>query len=92
MKLYRYTDHRVASSEEDRGRCAIYLTEYQVTKETTKGYWIGTVWVSKTSKKRYAYPSKDEAWASFQARKKRQILILSTRLAYAQEAARTSRP
>lgn len=92
MILYRYTDHRVGDGEDWASRPTIFLEEHQVQNETPKGYWISFRWVSKTSKKRFAHPTKDEAWASFQARKKRQILILSTQLKHAQEAAALSRP
>jgi len=33
-------------------------------------------WVSKTARKRYAYPTQEDALESFKARKKRQIAIL----------------
>jgi hypothetical protein len=93
--LYRYDDHQVASFEDEIGRTAIYLSEHQVEKETPKGYWIGSygkIWVSKTAKKRYAYPTKDEAWKSFQARKQRQIKLLSARLNIAKKASLLPRP
>lgn len=60
----------------------LVLTTMQMHKETPKGYWIGfggfhiadlrseCRWVSKTSKKRYAYPSKEEALVGFLHRKK----------------------
>ncbi len=49
-------------------------------KATPKGHWIGhddydKRWVSFTSRKRYAYPTKDEAWHSFKCRKKIQLQI-----------------
>lgn len=66
--------------------------EFDVTKETKCGYWIdnyGTQkWVSKTSHKRYAHTTPEEAFVSFQARKKRQIKILKARLAEAEAALR----
>lgn len=47
------------------------LTEFNLVRETPKGYWIclgnpeqlhsKPKWVSKTSKKRYAYPTKEQA-------------------------------
>ncbi len=68
----------------------IELSEFSLVKETPKGYWIcygkqgGTTifkrWVSKTSKKRYAYPTKQEALQSFIKRNQRRIGILKWQL------------
>jgi len=68
----------------------IELREYVLHKETPKGYWIGydgfssissyQKWVSKTAKKRYAYPTKKEALYSFIKRTERRIKILSGQL------------
>jgi hypothetical protein len=41
-------------------------------------------WVSKTAKKRYAYPTKDEAMFNFRMRKLRHISILKSRLVIAE--------
>lgn len=37
-------------------------------------------WISKTSKRRYAYPTKGEALINFKARKRRQIQILTAQI------------
>ncbi len=73
----------------------IVLTELNLHKETPKGYWIGygyyqpeygdklrgrSIWVSKTSKRRYAYPTKEEALKSFIYRQKRAVEILDFKL------------
>lgn len=65
--------------------------EYVLIKETPKGYWIGFYsykpsydnwkyiwkkWVSKTSKKRFAYPSREEALNNYIKRTERRIKIL----------------
>jgi hypothetical protein len=63
----------------------IWCREYCLERETQKGYWIvnaeGSVyhrkWVSKTARKRYAYPSRREAMDSFVARTKCRISILN---------------
>lgn len=67
--------------------------KFKVVKETPCGYWIDLFeffddkkWVSKTGKKRYAYPTEEEAMTSFKARKKRQIQILSDKLSRARRA------
>lgn len=64
------------------------LSVYTLHKETPKGYWIGygdtilgsirccSRWVSKTSKKRYAYPTQEEALKSFIFRQKYALKIL----------------
>lgn len=68
------------------------LKTYNLWKETPKGYWIGYgsledgklkgvgKWVSKTSKKRYAYPSQKEAVDNFIKRNERKIKILKRQI------------
>ena len=57
----------------------VQLRTFIVKKETPKGYWLypdncgRERWVSKTSKKRYAYPTKEEAFESLGIRKQRQL-------------------
>lgn len=67
--------------------------KFKVIKETRCGYWIKLFsmfddkkWVSKGGKKRYAYPTEEEALTSFIARKKRQIKILEGKLRFAKIA------
>jgi hypothetical protein len=71
------------------------LEKYPVTKETEKGFWIGKEtwwytdrskkiienwkWVSKTSRKRFAWPSKEEALEGYRQKK----------LAYVRHATKT---
>jgi hypothetical protein len=73
---------------------------FNLIKETPCGYWIGNNygligegkrWVSKTSRKRYAYPTREEAWESYRARKKRHVLILSAQLRKAEVCLRISK-
>lgn len=64
----------------------LILKKFNLWKETPKGYWIGyglpnTLnnggrWVSKTAKKRYAYPTKKEALINFIKRNERRVKIL----------------
>lgn len=91
MTFYRYEDKQFAGSEDSMlpGPVQIYLSKFFLIRETPKGWHIGTSspaimkelgssethWVSKTAKKRHAYPTKEEAWISFQARKTRQLTI-----------------
>lgn len=107
MNLYRYDTYRqCTSTDESMERClaskaVVYCSEFEVIKETPKGYWINTgfnqllspnKWVSKTSRKRFAHLSKDNAWESFIARKKRQVQILQAQLANAQECLTLKQP
>jgi hypothetical protein len=65
-------------------------TEYSLVKETEKGYWIclGDItrlhghkrWVSKTAKKRHAYPTEEEALNGFIKRTEKRIKILKHQL------------
>lgn len=89
MKFYRYE----IVAYEDGPR--IFLWKFNLVKETPKGYWISMGkndykskdrWVSKTSKKRYAYPTLEEAKVSFRARTKRRISILEAQVRHCQLA------
>lgn len=83
-KLYRYHDFATTNG------VGVQESEFPVTKETPCGYWIdwwGTKkWVSKTARKRFAYPTKEEAETSFIARKRCQIKILEGQLRQAKAA------
>ena len=80
MEFYRY--------ELERGKSfpALDLIVLNLVKETPKGYWIclGNPnqlhsfprWVSKSSRKRYAYPSKEEALLGYMNRTKTRITYL----------------
>ena len=70
----------------------LVLHTYNLHKETPKGYWIGygyyapdmlrgnSRWVSKTAKKRYAYPTKEEALNNYIKRTEKRIRILKANL------------
>lgn len=93
MELYRYER---GNSSESYFDSTIYVKAYQVLSETPKGYQIRTgyelfkngrqktTWVSNSSAKRYAYPTKEEALTAFIFRTKRCILIQSNALAHSQ--------
>ena len=90
MKFYRYEETRVANIG-----VRVHLREWKLLKETPKGYWIvpewddsayHKKWVSNSSKKRFAYPSEEDAMKNFIARKKRQIEILKYKLKDARDA------
>lgn len=67
----------------------VALYSFPVTKRTASGYWIEVYgrkrWVSATSKKRFAYPTREEAATSYKARKKRQIELLQADLNLARQ-------
>lgn len=63
------------------------LREFVLKKETPKGYWIGSEhwnlgqrWIPKVSKKRYAYPTKEEAMINFIKRTEKRVGILKRQL------------
>jgi len=70
----------------------IRLSEFVLLKETPQGYWITypdenlssdvawKKWVSKTGKKRFAYPTKREAKISFIRRTERRFQILNSQM------------
>ena len=91
MEFYRYEEYRT-------GENSIELAKrtFKMVKETKCGYWIkeeGSFcakkrWVSKTSKKRYAHPSKAEAVYSFKRRKEMHIFYLEQQIRRAKQALR----
>lgn len=96
MKFYRYEAVQYAVHDHDGEFISplfpdpkVELREYVLIKETPKGYWIGIggfssfywkQWVSKTAKKRYAYPTKEEALLNYIKRTERRIKILKNQL------------
>lgn len=77
------------------------MYQYPVVKETPKGVWVNVrysyypgmefsrydcKWVSNTTRKRFAYPTPEEALSSFKYRKQRQISILKVQLRNAERA------
>lgn len=91
MKFYRYEkdifQERVIG-DNPRLRC----NEYDLHKETEKGYWIGygvlgegkirsqSKWISKESNKRFAYPTKEEALENYYKRTSWRIKFLKQQL------------
>ena len=95
-RFYRYNEYLDADDN-----IQLHVSEYAVIKETTCGHWIKEIidptlawlhgqprehWVSKTSKKRRAYPNKLDALDSFIHRKGKQILHLEAQLDTANKA------
>jgi hypothetical protein len=98
MKFYRYQAEQTGGYNEDTdtfwsGSPRLRLIEFEMKKETPKGYWIGYEWcgdfdrwVSKTSVKRYAYPTKKEALINYIKRTTRRIEIMEAQAASAKAA------
>ena len=65
-------------------RLDVILSEYPVTRITSKGVWLNIYGTKKFilshARKRFAYPTKSEALESFIMRKKRQITICNTQI------------
>jgi hypothetical protein len=101
MKFYRYEAVQYAVMDESGEYTnshfpnpKLEIREYDLLKETPKGYWIGYLnqygvkighplwqkWISKTSKKKFAYPTKEEALINFIKRTERRIRILDNQL------------
>ena len=97
MKFYRYNGMMEGFDLNDEKEIIPFEQIYESVKETPGGYWIipdssdgwsvleKKRWVSKYSKKRWAYPTKEQALTSFKRRKIRQIEILSDKLEQARE-------
>lgn len=90
MKFYRYTFIVIGIEVQD---IRLLLNEFTLLRETPKGYWISRNgleynrrWIPKESKKRFAYPTKEEAMINFMKRTERHIDLLRWRLKYAKDA------
>tara|TARA_R110000796_G_scaffold95637_1_gene201030 strand:+ start:168 stop:473 length:306 start_codon:yes stop_codon:yes gene_type:complete len=74
----------------------IFYKEYKIVKETKEGFWIEIWkdkkrWISKTSRKKFAYTNKKEALEGFYFRKKRQVDILRSQLKRAESSLKKSK-
>lgn len=88
MEFYRYNYYEEGSVYDEEPfslkrypNVKIHLALFYLVKETEKGYWIRHQydsinfkrWVSKTAKKRFAYPTKEEALNNLIIRTKRRL-------------------
>jgi hypothetical protein len=94
VKFYRYEDVQYEDGPRIHEQvlylvretpCGYWISPNRHYNEQDEDKWFMAFtdrkrWVSKTSIKRYAYPTKQEAMANFKARKRRQIDILEYRL------------
>lgn len=81
------------------GEVEIEVENWYLHSETAKGYWIGykfnhdqsvtkTRWISKTSRKRFAYPTLAEAWINLKKRTQMRLKICKAVVEEAQEVLR----
>jgi len=91
--LYRY---KALNSGEEFLTVNFHLERYTVTAVTPKGGWIGTRWNAKrrfvlaSGAKRYAYPTREEAWTSFKRRKECYRRILLRQLEFTNEVLKSA--
>lgn len=84
--LYRYVADVDYGRDFFRSQCIkLKLIKYTVQRYTPKGYVINihpreTKWVSATHKKRFAYPTKHDAFINLLKRTEKRKLILTTQL------------
>lgn len=88
MKLYRYITYEKMGHNYEPSTEDYYprLIEFTPVSSTARGYWIRDTnnkkrWVSSSGKKRYAYPSKQEAKENYILRTERYIRIMNFNIA-----------
>ena len=95
------TDHyRYSTAWYEDSNPRFWLDRFVCVKETEHGYWVvpdwqksynpefqERRWVSKTSRKRHCYPTRELAWESYCIRVRRRLSYLERDLAAAQVAA-----
>lgn len=83
---YRYTERGHVRLDGPRD---LPSYQYPVVRETPCGVWLQDGfrrrWVSKTARKRFAYPTREEARESYRIRKRRHVEHLETQLRRARE-------
>ena len=93
--LYRYHDYKFGE------KVTVEEHIFKIVRKTPSGFWIQDIegydkerWVAdvdKGSRKRYAYRDKKRAIDSFEARKRKQVSILASKLSKAKEALKMAR-
>ncbi len=81
MKLYRY----ILTYPQEFQKLELKLCVYEVKKETQHGYWIGNDWWKKfvlkpPGRKRFAYPTKEQALHNYIKRTEKYQRILKAQL------------
>lgn len=92
VRWYRIEGQRTSTGTDEFGdpnpghNVDLWVKKFRVEKETPKGVWLvgeygwSRRWVSRTTRKRYAHATLEEAVASFRARKQMQRKILLSQL------------
>lgn len=99
MEFYRYEAIETSDSLPDP---KIQLRTFKFLKETPKGYWIIEKgwehyskqykrWIPKESKRRYAYPTKEEAMKNYIKRTMLRIAIMERQLEFCKTALHRAR-
>lgn len=95
---YRVEDVRFSVADEFGDHAYTYVrvqvSEYLVIRHTAKGVWLEDGWhpprgrrfVLRDARKRFACPTREEAFDSFRARKERQAKILRAQLKHVEDA------
>lgn len=92
---YRITDGCYATMDEfdspvGGGRVYVSTHAYPVTRRTPRGVWLDCHGVPRfvlaNARKRFACPTREEAMASFRARKQRQVTLLRNQLRRVEQA------
>ena len=93
MVLYRYEKRYVTDESQEHistEHCDLELITFDVIKETASGYtflcYNKRKWTSKSSKSRYAYPTKERAIENFIFRTQRHISIMKSKVKIAEVA------
>lgn len=95
------TDHyRYSTAWYEDGKPRFWLDRFVCIKETEHGYWVvpdwqksydpafqERRWVSKTSRKRFCYPTRELAWESYRIRVTRRLVHLQRAMAAAEVVA-----
>lgn len=95
-RAYRYVDRFYATGSEEYGyhtEMRVELLEFDVVKETLHGFWINPYpylyqpkrFVRINARRQYACLSKSDALESYKRRKKQQVRILESQLAFAKQ-------
>jgi hypothetical protein len=88
MKLYRYQRDGTFIDNNDIKNYCIELIEYEIEKETPKGYWVMHQYQKKfalksSGRKRFAYDTKEKALNNFIIRTEKSVKICEEKLSTA---------
>ena len=80
LRMYYRYEGRVIGEDLFTHRVTFFVNAYPVLSETPKGVWIFAkgrkAFVLNKARKKYAYPTVEQAWEAFKHRKRRRIELL----------------